>query len=378
MIEALLSNPWVLVGLKVIAAFMMVGAVMTMAGYSVLAERKVSAWMQGRVGPNRTVLPIIGSIPLIGPFLQGLGIFQPLADGLKFLFKEEIVPGHVNKFYYYLAPLVALVPALTTMTVLPFGQMYWPDGSSSILALADLEIGILFVFAVSSLGVYGIVLAGWSSNSKYPFLGGIRSSAQMISYELAMGLSLLPVFLWVAAPGVEVSGLSLSAIANSQHGGAWLVLVQPLSALIFLIALFAETNRLPFDMPESETDLVGGFHTEYGSFKFGIFFVAEYAHIVIGSAIFTVIFLGGWHFLPFVSDPWPQTWVGTLIGVGWFLAKTIFLIFFFIWIRWTLPRFRYDQVMQLGWSKLLPLALANLIFYVILVTWIDQSSLLNP
>jgi len=378
MIEALLSNPWVLVGLKVVAAFMMVGAVMTMAGYSVLAERKVSAWMQGRVGPNRTVLPIIGSIPLIGPFLQGLGIFQPLADGLKFLFKEEIVPGHVNKFYYYLAPLVALVPALTTMTVLPFGQMYWPDGSSSILALADLEIGILFVFAVSSLGVYGIVLAGWSSNSKYPFLGGIRSSAQMISYELAMGLSLLPVFLWVAAPGVEVSGLSLSAIANSQHGGAWLVLVQPLSALIFLIALFAETNRLPFDMPESETDLVGGFHTEYGSFKFGIFFVAEYAHIVIGSAIFTVIFLGGWHFLPFLADPWPQTWVGTLIGVGWFLAKTIFLIFFFIWIRWTLPRFRYDQVMQLGWSKLLPLALANLIFYVILVTWIDQSSQLNP
>lgn len=378
MIESLLSNPWILVGLKVLAAFMMVGAVMTMAGYSVLAERKVSAWMQGRVGPNRTVLPIIGSIPVIGPLLRGLGIFQPLADGLKFLFKEEIVPGHVNKFYYYLAPLVALVPALTTMTVLPFGQMYWPDGSSSILALADLEIGILFVFAVSSLGVYGIVLAGWSSNSKYPFLGGIRSSAQMISYELAMGLSLLPVFLWVAVPGSAVSGLSLSAIANSQEGAAWLLLVQPLSALIFLIALFAETNRLPFDMPESETDLVGGFHTEYGSFKFGIFFVAEYAHIVIGSAIFTVIFLGGWHFLPFMADPWPQTWVGTLLGVGWFLAKTIFLIFFFIWIRWTLPRFRYDQVMSLGWTKLLPLALANLVFYILLVTWLDQSSLPNP
>ena len=330
------------------------------------------------MGPNRTVLPIIGSIPLIGPLFRGLGIFQPLADGLKFLFKEEIVPGHVNKFYYYLAPLVALVPALTTMTVLPFGQMYWPDGSSSVLALADLEIGILFVFAVSSLGVYGIVLAGWSSNSKYPFLGGIRSSAQMISYELAMGLSLLPVFLWVAVPGSAVSGLSLSAIANSQEGAAWLLLVQPLSALIFLIALFAETNRLPFDMPESETDLVGGFHTEYGSFKFGIFFVAEYAHIVIGSAIFTVIFLGGWHFLPFMADPWPQTLVGTLLGVGWFLAKTIFLIFFFIWIRWTLPRFRYDQVMSLGWTKLLPLALANMVFYIILVTWLDQSSLPNP
>jgi NADH-quinone oxidoreductase subunit H len=240
------------------------------------------------------------------------------------------------------------------MTVLPFGQMYWNDGTVSTLALADLEVGILFVFAVSSLGVYGIALAGWSSNSKYSFLGGIRSSAQMISYELAMGLSLLPVFLWVCAPGSSESGLSLSAIANSQSGGAWLFLVQPLSALIFLIALFAETNRLPFDMPESETDLVGGFHTEYGSFKFGIFFVAEYAHIVIGSAIFTVIFLGGWHFLPFIEDPWPANWIGSLLGVGWFLAKTIFLIFFFIWIRWTLPRFRYDQVMHLGWSKLLP------------------------
>lgn len=368
------QNIWFSLGLKVFFALMMVGAVMTMAGYSVLAERKVSAWMQGRVGPNRTVLPFVGLIPVIGPFLKKLGIFQPLADGLKFLFKEEIVPGHVNKFYYYLAPLIALVPALTTMTVLPFGQMYWPDGSVSTLALADLEVGILFVFAVSSLGVYGIALAGWSSNNKYSFLGGIRSSAQMISYELAMGLSLLPVFLWVSVPGAQASGLSISGIANFQEGGAWLFLVQPISALVFLIALFAETNRLPFDMPESETDLVGGFHTEYGSFKFGIFFVAEYAHIVIGSAIFTLLFLGGWHFLPFMTDPWPANWIGTLLGVGWFLAKTIFLIFFFIWIRWTLPRFRYDQVMHLGWTKLLPLALANLIIYVLIVTLIDQAS----
>lgn len=364
---------WFSVLLKVFYALMMIGAVMTMAGYSVLAERKVSAWMQGRVGPNRTVLPLVGSIPLIGPLLKGLGIFQPLADGLKFLFKEEIVPGHVNKLYYYLAPLVALVPALTTMTVLPFGQMYWEDGSTSTLALADLEVGILFVFAVSSLGVYGIALAGWSSNNKYSFLGGIRSSAQMISYELAMGLSLLPVFLWVAAPGVSTSGLSISGIANSQEGAAWLIIVQPLSALIFLIALFAETNRLPFDMPESETDLVGGFHTEYGSFKFGIFFVAEYAHIVIGSALFTLLFLGGWHFLPFMNDPWPANWIGSLLGVGWFLCKTVFLIFFFIWIRWTLPRFRYDQVMHLGWTKLLPVALANLIVYIVIVTILDGT-----
>ena len=361
--------------LKCLFAFLMVSVVMSMAGYSVLAERKVSAWMQGRVGPNRTVLPLVGYVPVIGPLLRGLGMFQPLADGLKFLFKEEIVPGHVNKIYYYLAPLVALVPALTTMTVLPFGEFVDSTGNNIPLILANLDVGVLFIFAVSSLGVYGIVLAGWSSNSKYPFLGGIRSSAQMISYELAMGLSLLPVFLWTSEPGSMVSSLSLVQIANAQDSSAWLVLVQPLSALIFLIALFAETNRLPFDMPESETDLVGGFHTEYGSFKFGIFFVAEYAHIVIGSAIFTLIFLGGWHFLPWINDPWPTSWIGTLLGTGWFLAKTVFLIFFFIWIRWTLPRFRYDQVMSLGWTKLLPLSLANLVFYVILITWLDQSAL---
>ena len=303
---------------------------------------------------------------------------MPLGDRLKSLFKEEIVPGHVNKFYYYLAPIVALVPALTTMTVLPFGEFTNSEGSVLPLILADLDIGILFVLAVSSLGVYGIVLAGWSSNSKYPFLGGIRSSAQMISYELAMGLSLLPVFLWVSEPGATASSLSLVEIVRSQHASSWLLIIQPVSALIFLIALFAETNRLPFDMPESETDLVGGFHTEYGSFKFGIFFVAEYAHIVIGSAIFTLLFLGGWNFLPWVENPWPATWIGTLLGTGWFLTKTIGLIFFFIWVRWTLPRFRYDQVMDLGWTKLLPLALANLIFYVLVVTWLDQSNLNLP
>ena len=366
------------VAIKLTFAFLMVGAVMTMAGYSVLAVRKVSAWMQGRVGPNRTVLPLVGSVPVIGRFLQGLGIFQPLADGLKFLFKEEIVPGHVNKLYYYLAPIVALVPALTTMTVLPFGEFTNADGNFVPLILADLDIGILFILAVSSLGVYGIVLAGWSSNSKYPFLGGIRSSAQMISYELAMGLSLLPVFLWVSEPGSSVSSLSLVEIVRAQNSSTWLLLIQPVSALIFLIALFAETNRLPFDMPESETDLVGGFHTEYGSFKFGIFFVAEYAHIVIGSAIFTLLFLGGWNFLPWLDNPWPSSWIGTLIGTVWFLTKTIGLIFFFIWIRWTLPRFRYDQVMNLGWTKLLPLALANLVFYILLVTWLDQSNFNLP
>ena len=357
-----------LLALKVIYALLMVSVVMTIAGYTVLAERKVSAWMQGRVGPNRTVLPIIGSIPFIGPFLRNLGIFQPLADGLKFLFKEEIVPGHVHKFYYYLAPLVALVPALTTMTVLPFGAFTNAEGETVPLVLANVDMGILFVFAVSSLGVYGIVLAGWSSNSKYPFLGGIRSSAQMISYELAMGLSVLPVFLWVNEPG-SIGGLSLVRVVEWQAGSWWMIFMQPISALIFLVSLFAETNRLPFDMPESETDLVGGFHTEYGAFKFGIFFIAEYAHVIVGSAIFVVLFLGGWHFLPGMENPWPIGWTGAVLSVLWFLLKTFLLVFFFIWVRWTLHRFRYDQVMKLGWGKLVPLALANLLFYAILASW---------
>ena len=356
--------------LKILYALLVVGAVMTLAGYSVLIERKVSGWQQGRIGPNRTTIPWIHAIPVIGPFLTRLGIFQPLADGLKFLFKEEITPGHVNKFYYYLAPVVTLVPALTTLVVIPFGQYTDPaSGLSRPIMLAPLDIGILFVFAVSSLGVYGVVLAGWSSNSKYPFLGGIRSSAQMISYELSLGLSIFPLFLWMNAPGSE-AGLGLSSVVSFQ-GGFWFLFVQPLSALVFLVSLFAETNRLPFDMAESEADLVGGFHTEYGCFKFGIFFVAEYAHIVIGSAIFVVLFLGGWNFLPGFADPWPAGWVGAVLSTLWFLAKTLLMIVFFVLIRWTLPRFRYDQVMKLGWTVLLPLAIANLIVNAVIVAIVD-------
>ncbi len=356
--------------LKVLFAVLMIVVVMTLAGYSVLIERKVSSWVQGRVGPNRTTIPWIHAIPVIGPFLTKLGIFQPLADGLKFLFKEEITPGHVNKVYYYLAPVIALVPALTTMVVIPFGQYTDPaTGATNPLMLAPLDIGILFIFAVSSLGVYGVVLAGWSSNSKYSFLGGIRSSAQMISYELSLGLSIFPLFLWLNAPGSE-GGLGLSHMVFFQSG-AWFIFIQPVSAVLFLVALFAETNRLPFDMAESETDLVGGFHTEYGCFKFGIFFVAEYAHIVIGSAVFVALFLGGWNFLPWLADPWPAGWVGAVLSTIWFLLKTLLLIVFFVLIRWTLPRFRYDQVMKLGWTVLLPLAIANLILNAIIIAFID-------
>lgn len=360
------------VALPIFFALAMISVFMGLCSYSVLAERKVSSWIQGRVGPNRTRLPLLGHIPILGNILTGIGLFQPVADGLKFLFKEEIVPGHVKKGYYYLAPILALAPALTTMVVLPFGRYVDASGVVQPLVLANIDVGILFILGVSSLGVYGIVLAGWASNSKYPFLGAIRASAQMISYELAMGLSILPVFMWAAAPGSDF-GLSLFGVVESQ-AGFWLVIWQPLSAFIFLVSIFAETNRLPFDMAESETDLVGGFHTEYGCFKFGLFFVAEYAHVIMGSALFVVLFLGGWNFLPGIADPWGSSAVGAILSVLWFMFKVFAMIFFFIWVRWTLPRFRYDQVMALGWKILLPLAVGNLIFNTLVIAFHDKFS----
>lgn len=362
--------------LKFVYAGAVIGVLMGITMYTVLAERKVCGWIQGRIGPNRTSIPIIGNIPIIGPFMRGLGLFQPAADGGKFLFKEEPIPAHVNKVYYNLAPLVAMIPALLTVTVVPFGVWWNSEGVVQPLVLADLNIGILFLLAISSLGVYGIVMAGWAANSKYPFMGGIRSSAQMISYELAMAVSILPVLMWANAPGSD-AGLTLFGIVQSQSILTWNIFVQPVSALVFLVALFAETNRLPFDMPESETELVGGFQTEYGAFKFGMFFVAEYAHIVVGSAVFAVLFLGGWQFLPIpgLMNIWPEGILGSIMSVLWFLAKVCFMIFFFIWIRWTLPRFRYDQVMNIGWKILLPLAIGNLIVYALLIAFYDRNML---
>ncbi len=336
---------------------------MSMCAYAVLAERKISSWIQGRVGPNRTQLPILAYIPVAGTMLQRIGFSQPMADGLKFLFKEDVLPGHVKKFYYVLAPCLSLMAALLTCTVLPFGLWWDASGAAQPLVLANVDIGLLFILAVSSLGVYGLVLAGWASNSKYPFLGGIRASAQLISYELAMGVALLPVFLWSSGPGVT-SPLNLFSIVQAQNH-LWLGIWQPISALIFLVCIFAETNRLPFDMAESETDLVGGFHTEYGSFKFGFFFIAEYAHMIVGSAVFVLLFLGGWNFLPGLPNPWPHNLAGSVMTIAWFLVKVVGFVFFFIWIRWTLPRFRYDQVMKLGWNMLLPLAVANFIAYLV-------------
>ena len=356
--------------LKVLYAILVIGVLMMLCAYSVLAERKVSSWIQGRVGPNRTILPFIAAIPIIGSFIQRMGLVQPMADGLKFLFKEEPIPGHVKKIYYQLAPVLALVPALCTVVVLPFGQYFDADGGVHPLVLANLDIGLLFIFAISSLGVYGVVMGGWAANSKYPFMGGVRACAQMISYELAMGLSVLPVLMWMNGPGMP-GGLSLYSVVQAQDG-LWFAIWQPVSAVVFLVALFAETNRLPFDMAESETDLVGGFHTEYGAFKFGLYFVAEYAHVIVGSAVFIVLFLGGWHFLPGIPNPWPANIAGAVLSVIWFLVKVCLMIFFFLWVRWTVPRFRYDQVMSLGWNVLLPIAIGNLILYVVLIAVIDK------
>ncbi len=368
---------WIDILLKVVFAFLMVMVVMTMAGYSVLAERKIASWIQGRVGPNRTALPGLSSIPVLGPMLVKMGIWQPLADGVKFLFKEDPIPGHVKKFYYVLAPMISLAPALITMVVLPFG-VYYVDGQAMPLVLANVDIGILFILAVSSLGVYGIVIGGWAANSKYPFYGGIRSSAQMISYELAMGMSILPVLMWANGPAGGLGDLTLYNVVTSQQA-VWLVFWMPVPAFVFLVSLFAETNRMPFDAPESETELVGGFHTEYGSFKFGLYFVAEYAHMIIGSAVFTLLFLGGWQLFPtfgilpdWVANPWAGWgWIGSVLSVLVFIGKLLFFIVFFIWVRWTLPRFRYDQIMNLGWKYLVPIALACIFIYALIIAGWD-------
>jgi NADH-quinone oxidoreductase subunit H len=277
-----------------------------------------------------------------------------------------------------------MMPALTTVTVVPFGAYFDSAGQLIPLVLANVDIGLLAVFAVSSLGVYSLILAGWASNSKYPFLGGVRASAQLISYELSMTMSVIPVFLWINAPGMPGT-MSLTTAVEFQSlpgfwGGAWFGILMPVSALIFLVSLFAETNRQPFDMPESEADLVGGFHTEYGAFKWSLFFVAEYSHMIIGSGVFTLLFLGGWNPLPWVPLATLTDLLGVsglplvvgLLSIGIFLGKILALLFFFMWVRWTVPRFRYDQVMELGWKKLLPLSIANLLFYAIAIAVIQK------
>jgi len=383
-------------------AMAVAGVVLVMVPGSVTAERRLSAWMQDRRGPNRVGIPFTN--------IRIFGLGQGLADAMKFLLKEQFVPASVNKLYFNLAPILAMVPALVTVSVIPFAPGFDLRPIATWLAtplhldgvtiqafqisgvVADLDIGLLFVFAIISLSVYGIVLAGWSSNSKYPFLGGIRSSAQIISYEIAMGASVVPIFL-------VTQQLNLGKIVEYQvaHGwlalphlaGGWVGILTGLalsfSFLVFLVASFAETNRLPFDMPEAETELVGGYHTEYSGMRFALFFLGEYAAMVSASAIMVTLFLGGWSlpfpwfnglpmpdslygvalpsFLAGLSLPW---WFG-FISIGVFLAKILVFIGFFIVIRWTLPRFKYDQLMNLGWKVFIPLSFLNIFVVAALV-----------
>jgi NADH-quinone oxidoreductase subunit H len=370
----------------VIKGLCVIGVLFPIGGACSLIERKVSAAMQGRPGPNRAMPIWFAWVPILGPFLQRVGVFHLMADGLKMFLKEDPLPGHVNKVYFMLAPVLAMIPALTTITVVPFGAYLDAAGHLVPLGLANVDVGILAVFAVGSLSVYSLIIAGWSSNSKYPFLGGVRASAQLISYELSMTLSVLPVFLWVNAPGGEGT-LSLFSVVQAQSGswlswdGAWFIFYMPVSAVIFLVALFAETNRLPFDMAEGEADLVGGFHTEYGAMKWGLFFVAEYSNMMIGSGVFILLFLGGWNPLPWVPLADVATWLHLvdqpiwlgLLSIVIFVGKVAGFIFLFMVVRWTVPRFRYDQIMKLGWQKLLPLAIANLLFYAIVIAWLQPK-----
>ena len=375
----------------VIKGLCVIGVLFPIGGACSLIERKVSAAMQGRPGPNRAIPFWFAWVPVLGPFLQRLGVFHLMADGLKMFLKEDPLPGHVNKVYFMLAPLLGMIPALTTVTVVPFGAYLDAAGHLVPLGLANLDVGILAVFAVSSLSVYSLIIAGWSSNSKYPFLGGVRASAQLISYEISMTLSVLPVFLMINAPGGNGS-LSLFEVVRFQSGvwqgltmgslhGTWFIMTMPLSALVFLVALFAETNRLPFDMAEGEADLVGGFHTEYGSMKWGLFFVAEYSNMMVGSGVFILLFLGGWNPLPWVPLADVAHWLHLvdqpvllgLLSIIIFVGKVLAFLFLFMLVRWTVPRFRYDQVMKLGWQKLLPLAIGNLLVYAIVIAWLQPK-----
>jgi NADH-quinone oxidoreductase subunit H len=311
-----------------------------LAMYMPWVERKVSAWIQDRVGPNR---------------VGYAGLLQPIADTFKFIFKEDVVPGHVNKVLFVLAPCLAVIPSLFILAVIPFGPAVQVMGQSVDLVIADLGVGILFVFAFSGLAVYGIVFAGWASNSKYPMLGGVRASAQMISYEICLGLSVVGIFM-----GAE--SLRMLDIVQQQIDGSWNIFTQPLGFLIFAIAAFAETNRLPFDLPEAETELVAGYHTEYSSIKFTMFFAGEYAAMFVFAALVTVLFLGGWD-LPFMdsaSFAAMGNW-GALLGFAVFLVKSFMFLLLYVWVRFTLPRFRFDQLMNLGWKVLLPLALVNIL-----------------
>ena len=316
----------------------------------ILAERKVSGWIQDRHGPNR-----------VGPW----GILQPIADGIKFLLKEDLIPDHVDKPIYVLAPAMLLVPALIICAVVPFGSAITIAGHEIPLQIADVDIGILYILAITSLGVYGVVLGAWASNNKYSLLGGLRSSAQMISYELTLGLAIIGILM--LAGSLSLRDIS---IAQGPYPWNWNFLIHFPAFLAFTTAAFAETNRLPFDLAEAEQELVAGYHTEYSSMKFAMYFMAEYMNMIVGSAVAVTLFLGGWHFFGLENVGGP--FFSGLISMGIFFVKTSLFLFVFIWVRWTLPRFRYDQLMNLGWKFLLPVTLTSIV--VTATVWIGTQS----
>lgn len=326
----------------VITMVVVMAAVMGTCAYLILLERKICAWMQDRIGPNR-----------VGP----LGLLQPLADGLKFLLKEDIIPEHVDKLLYLLAPAVASATALFALAVVPFGptNVAGQTGYEFVIA-PGVDIGILFVFAVGSLNVYGVVLGGWASNNKYSFLGSLRSSAQLISYEIPMATAVLGII-------ILTGSLNLEEIVGRQATRGilgWNIWHQPLAFLLFLISVLAECNRMPFDLPEAEQELVGGYHTEYSALKFGLFFLGEYTHVITTSFLLTILFLGGWQF-PYLAEPGNTGLGGIILKLVVFLAKMFSFIVLYMLIRWTIPRFRFDQLMRLAWQGLIPLGFLNLV-----------------
>lgn len=342
--ESIVNLIIILSKIAVIHAILLTGV-----AYTVLAERRVSAFIQNRVGPNR-----------VGP----AGLLQPLVDIVKLLLKEDIVPANANRFMHALAPAISVAVALSTFAVIPFGDTITIAGRVIKLQIADVNIGVLYFLAMTSLGVYGVTISGWSSNNKYSLLGGLRSSAQMISYELSMGLAVIAVIL--------INGsLKLDVIVQNQAYWKWNLILQPIGFIIFLTAAFAETNRTPFDLPEAEQELVGGYHTEYSSMKFALFFLAEYMNVIVSSAMIVTLYLGGWQF------PWLQNFglspmLVSIIQILTFSFKVIFMVFFFIWVRWTVPRFRYDQLMNLGWKVMLPLGIANLVVTAIVILFLRK------
>ena len=341
----------------------MVGGLMTAAAYLVLLERRVAAWVQDRRGPNRV------GIPLTKISLWGLG--QPLADGLKFIFKEEYTPAHVDRWLYTIAPLSILAAALATFAVIPFGSLIPPiDGGEPIplVVAPGVDVGMVYVFALSSMAVYGVILGGWASNNKYSFLGGLRSSAQLIAYEIPLSLGILGV---VLASG----SLRLENIIDHQAStGVWNLAVQPLGFVVFMIAAFAESARLPFDLPEAEQELIGGYHTEYSGMRLLLYLIAEFLHMVTAAFLIVILFLGGWHLWGVTGSGSEVTWVTAILRVLVLSGKVLATIFFMMMVRWSWPRFRFDQLMSLAWKVMLPLGLVNLVVMAFMVEYSDWFS----